>query len=228
MAHFSLTPLDLAALLSSRVCHDVISPVGAIVNGLEVLDSEDDPEMRSIAMDLIKKSAASASARIQFCRLAFGAAGSQNASMDTGDAESVARGLLSNDRTQLEWNITRRYIPKNFVKLCLNLCLVAAAAIPRGGIISVAAEGDVDVSEIRVSAAGTNARLQHSVTNVLAGNPDETIDARSIQPYYAFLVADQCEMEIRTAVAAENVTLTAIRSDRRDGQPQPETTSAQI
>ena len=76
MALASLTPLDLAALLCSRVCHDVISPVGAIVNGLEVLDSEQDEEMRAIAMELIKKSAASASARLQFCRLAFGAAGS--------------------------------------------------------------------------------------------------------------------------------------------------------
>lgn len=72
----SLTPLDLAALLCSRVCHDVISPVGAIINGLEVLDGEQDEEMRAVAMELIKKSAISASARLQFCRLAFGAAGS--------------------------------------------------------------------------------------------------------------------------------------------------------
>ena len=72
----SLTPLDLAALLCSRVCHDVISPVGAIINGLEVLDGEEDEEMRTVAMELIKKSAMSASARLQFCRLAFGAAGS--------------------------------------------------------------------------------------------------------------------------------------------------------
>ena len=228
MAHFSLAPLDLAALLSSRVCHDVISPVGAIVNGLEVLDSEDDPEMRSIAMALIKKSAESASARIQFCRLAFGAAGSQSASMDTGDAESVARGLLSNDRTQLHWNISRRHVPKNFVKLGLNLCLVAAAAIPRGGVISVYAEGDSDLSEIRVSATGTNARLPHAVTRVLAGDPAELIDARSIQPYYAFLLADQCGMDIRTVVSAERVTLTAILSDRRGGQPQFESNSLQF
>jgi histidine phosphotransferase ChpT len=79
----SLAPLDLAALMSSRICHDVISPVGAIVNGLEVLEAEEDEDMRSIAMDLIKKSAISASARLQFCRLAFGAAGSLSAAVDT-------------------------------------------------------------------------------------------------------------------------------------------------
>src|ERR1039458_4522689 len=109
MTMVALAPMDLAALLCSRICHDVISPVGAIVNGLEVLEDEKDPEMRAVATDLIKKSAASASARLQFCRLAFGAAGSLGASVDTGDAESVTRGLIANDRTALVWNPTRQF-----------------------------------------------------------------------------------------------------------------------
>src|ERR1700739_3602549 len=104
MTIFALAPMDPAALLCSRVCHDVISPVGAIVNGLEVLEDEKDPAMREVAIELIKKSAASASARLQFCRLAFGAAGSVGASVDTGDAEAVTRGLIANDRTTLAWN----------------------------------------------------------------------------------------------------------------------------
>ena len=97
MPHIALESLDLAALLCSRVCHDVISPVGAIVNGLEVLEDEKDADMRAFALELIKKSATTASARLQFCRLAFGAAGSAGASIDTGDAESVTRGLIGND-----------------------------------------------------------------------------------------------------------------------------------
>src|SRR5277367_5971947 len=112
MTILALDPMDLAALLCSRVCHDVISPVGAIVNGLEVLDDEDDPAMREVALELIKKSAHSASARLQFCRLAFGAAGSAGASIDTGDAEQVARGLLADDRTKLLWNAPRVLMPK--------------------------------------------------------------------------------------------------------------------
>ena len=91
MATVSLDALDLAALLCSRVCHDVISPVGAIVNGLEVLEDEKDASMRDIALDLIRKSAGQASARLQFCRLAFGAAGSAGASIDLADAEGVVR-----------------------------------------------------------------------------------------------------------------------------------------
>src|SRR5271170_2489576 len=109
MTIVALAPMDLAALLCSRVCHDVISPVGAIVNGLEVLEDEKEPEMREVALELIKKSAASASARLQFCRLAFGAAGSVGASVDTGDAESVTRGLITNDRTTLVWNPVRQF-----------------------------------------------------------------------------------------------------------------------
>ena len=91
----------------------MISPVGAIINGLEVLDGEEDEEMRSVAMELIKKSAVSASARLQFCRLAFGAAGSYGALIDTGDAEKVARDIFNNGRTVLQWNIPRRMASRN-------------------------------------------------------------------------------------------------------------------
>ncbi len=89
----TLGALDLAALLCSRVCHDLISPVGAIVNGLEVLEEDKDEETKTFALDLIKKSAQQASAKLQFCRLAFGAAGSAGAQIELGDAEKVARGL---------------------------------------------------------------------------------------------------------------------------------------
>ena len=95
----TLDALDLAALLCSRVCHDLISPTGAIVNGLEVLEEAKDEETKEFALDLIKKSAKTASARLQFCRIAFGAAGSAGAQIDTGDAETMARGFLEMTRS---------------------------------------------------------------------------------------------------------------------------------
>src|SRR4026209_606222 len=101
----ALDALDLAALLCSRVCHDLISPAGAIVNGLEVLDEGGDAETRTFAMDLIRKSARPASARLQFCRIAFGAAGSAGAQVDTGDAENVARGFIEDDKVKMTWNL---------------------------------------------------------------------------------------------------------------------------
>ena len=197
MSPLALDPLDLAALLCSRVCHDVISPVGAIVNGLEVLEDEKDAEMRAFAIELIKKSARTASARLQFCRLAFGAAGSAGASIDTGDAEQVARGLLADERTTLQWLGPRVLMPKNKVKLVLNLCLIAAAAIPRGGVISVTIEGEGDTTAMSVEAKGTNIRLAHAVPTLLAGRPEDgNVDAHGIQAFYTGLVARAAGMDL--------------------------------
>jgi histidine phosphotransferase ChpT len=93
MAAVTLEGIDLAALLCSRVCHDLISPVGAVVNGIEVMEDDADEQTKTFALDLIRKSATTASARLQFCRIAFGAAGSAGAAIDLGDAEGVARGM---------------------------------------------------------------------------------------------------------------------------------------
>src|SRR5207248_946061 len=131
----TLEALDLAALLCSRVCHDLISPVGAVVNGLEVLEDDNDEQTKTFALELIKKSAQQASARLQFCRLAFGAAGSAGASIDLGDAEGVARGFMEDGKTKLAWNLPRELLPKNRVKLLLNLMVLAGQTIPRGGTL---------------------------------------------------------------------------------------------
>ena len=160
MATVSLDSLDLAALLCSRVCHDVISPVGAIVNGLEVMEEEGgDESMKEFALDLIRKSARQASARLQFARIAFGAAGSAGASIDLGDAEGVAKGFFSDERTQLTWNAQRMLLPKNRVKLLLNLVVIAAQGIPRGGTIDVTVEGDEQASRFVIKAQGKAARI---------------------------------------------------------------------
>ena len=210
MTKFALDSLDLAALLSSRVCHDVISPVGAIVNGLEVLEEEKDQEMRGHALALIKSSAQEASSRLQFCRLAFGAAGSKGSSIDTGDAENVARQLLADERTRLDWNVPRVLLPKNKVKLLLNLCLIADASIPRGGDISIFAKGEDDDMSFHVQAKGVNARVTPGVASLLSGEPEEgSVDARAIQAYYAGLVARSCGLEVSLALSGDVVTIEA-------------------
>jgi len=209
MTDFALDSLDLAALLCSRICHDVISPVGAIVNGLEVLEDERDAEMRGFALDLIKKSARTASARLQFCRLAFGAAGSAGAAIDTGDAEQVARGLLVDEKTRLEWDAPRVLMAKNKVKLVLNLCLIAAAAIPRGGVIKVAIGGSEEKPRIVVEAAGPNARLASHVPQLLAGAPGVAVDAQGIQAYYTGLVAKAAGLALAQSTSGDSIRLEA-------------------
>lgn len=210
MTTLALDAMDLAALLCSRVCHDVISPVGAIVNGLEVLEDDSDPSMREVALDLIKKSANSASARLQFCRLAFGAAGSAGASIDTGDAESVARGLLVTEKVSVTWNATRQFVAKNKVKLLLNMCVIVGATIPRGGVITVDIEGMGDDTVLNVASKGANPRLAHGVVELLAGEPEAgKVDAHTIQPYFTGLVARECGMSVAVDVQPEGVRLTA-------------------
>ncbi|WP_298426367.1 histidine phosphotransferase family protein [Rhodoblastus sp.] len=206
----ALESLDLAALVASRVCHDVISPVGAIVNGLEVLEEDKDEGMREFALDLIRKSAKAASARLQFCRLAFGAAGSAGAAIDTGDAEKVARGLFGDERTQLNWEAPRVFMPKNKVKLVLNLCLIASACIPRGGVMHVTIEGEGDDARMDVSVKGPNLKLASHVADLLEGRSESgTVDAHGIQPYFTGLVARSCGMAVQVVASSEEVTLKA-------------------
>lgn len=210
MTVFALDPLDLAALLCSRVCHDVIGPVGAIINGLEMLDEEQGAEMRGFALELIKKSAGQASARLQFCRLAFGAAGSAGALIDTGDAATVARGLFAGERTELVWNVPPLRMPKNKVRLILNLCLIAATAIPRGGIIEVTLSGAEKTARITVAAKGTNAKFAGHLPLLLAGTPDHPpAGPQDIQAYYAGLVAKAANMTLTIVADADRVAIEA-------------------
>jgi histidine phosphotransferase ChpT len=199
--------LDLAALLCSRVCHDLISPVGAIVNGLEVMDEDKDEETKVFALDLIKKSAKQASAKLQFCRLAFGAAGSAGAQIDLGDAEKVARGLFGEDKTTIVWNLPRELLPKNRVKLLLNMLLVAVGTIPRGGSITIdPTEGG---KGFRLTASGLNARLAEATAGLLVGSPAHPVDAHAIQALYTGILARDCGLTVSAVAEHESVVVTA-------------------
>jgi histidine phosphotransferase ChpT len=197
-AAVALDPLDLAALLCSRVCHDLISPTGAIVNGLEVLEEkQSDEETKTFALDLIKKSAKTASARLQFCRLAFGAAGSVTAQIDLGDAENMARAFIEDDKTKLAWKLTRVLLPKNRVKLLLNMLIIAGQTIPRGGTLTVDPVGEGEAMGFRVTAAGLNARIPQAVPGLLEGTSESgSVDAHAIQPFYTGLLARACGLKV--------------------------------
>lgn len=205
----SIDALDLAALLCSRVCHDLISPVGAIVNELEVLAEEKDAETQQFALDLIKKSAGTASAKLQFCRIAFGAAGSAGAQIDTGDAEKISRGFLEDEKTKIEWNVPRLLLPKNKVKLLLNMLLVAGQAIPRGGKLTIDPIGEGDAIGIKVMAAGTNAKVPQHAPLLTGEAGEESLDAHRIQPFYTGLLAKACGFTITAAMEGDAVVLSA-------------------
>ncbi len=218
-AAVALDPLDLAALLCSRVCHDLISPTGAIVNGLEVLEEkQSDEETKTFALDLIKKSAKTASARLQFCRLAFGAAGSATAQIDLGDAENMARAFIEDDKTKLTWNLPRVLLPKNRVKLLLNMLIIAGQTIPRGGTLTVDPVGEGETMGFRVTAVGLNARIPQAVPGLLEGTSESgSVDAHAIQPFYTGLLARACGLKVELKPEGDAIvvaTRVAARSTR--------------
>ena len=101
-------------------------------------------------------------------------------------------------------------LPKNKVKLLLNLCLIASSTIPRGGKVSVDVVGQGDDAVLQVSSRGPNAKLQNGVADLLAGRPETgRVDAHSIQPYYAGLVARESGLEVNVVVESDGVALTA-------------------
>jgi histidine phosphotransferase ChpT len=210
MSGTPIEALDLAALLCSRVCHDLISPVGAIVNGLEVLAEEKDEETKTFALDLIKRSAGTASAKLQFCRIAFGAAGSAGAQIDLGDAETISRGFFEDDKTKLAWNLPRALLAKNRVKLLLNLLLIAGQTIPRGGRLTVDPIGTGDTMGFKVSASGTNAKVPPAVAALLSGDTgDAPLDAHRIQPFYANLLAQAAGVKVAMVMEGDAVAVSA-------------------
>ncbi|WP_028747646.1 histidine phosphotransferase ChpT [Rhizobium mesoamericanum] len=205
--NLTLTGPDLAALLCSRVCHDVISPVGAINNGLELLD---EGGADADAMDLIRTSALNASVRLKFARLAFGASGSVGASIDTGEAERAAKDFAAAEKkTEVVWSGPRAIIAKNRVKLLLNLFLVAYSSIPRGGVIEVTLENPELDAKFKIVAKGKLMRLPPKFVEISTGEIEEAIDAHSIQPYYTVLLADECGMALGHSATPEELTFTA-------------------
>jgi len=201
--------LELAALLCSRVCHDLISPVGAIVNGLEVLDDNPKPEDRDFALDLIRKSAKTASARLQFCRLAFGAAGSSGAQIDLGDAQNMAKGHIEDGKITLTWNLPRLLLPKNRVKLLLNMLVIAQQTIPRGGTLTIDPIGEGESMSFRITSSGLNARVPQNIVDLLNASSTHTVDAHAVQPHYTRLLAQACGLTVTLVLEGDKVLITA-------------------
>ncbi len=181
-----MNDLDFAALLVSRVCHDLVSPVGAVINGLEILEDERDVTMRADALKLVTSSAEQAAARLQFARIAFGAAGSTGAQLDLNEVGRMVRGLLKGGKVEIDWQAASLNWPKDWAKLLMNATLLAADSLPRGGKVKVETTGDANAPGFRVHAAGQGARLLEEVEKAVRGEPNGPLDGRSIQPYLTY------------------------------------------
>lgn len=178
---------DFASLLCSRLCHDMLSPIGALNNGLELLADETDPEMRARCMELLADSARASANKLKFFRLAFGSAGGFSEQVPTDDARSVLDGLYGGGKVQLGWMVGEPTLPKNAIKVLLNLALIAGDALVRGGQLDVGAEGH----EIVIRAEGPRLILDPEIRNAALGEADaDLISARAAAAWLVHLLVE--------------------------------------
>ena len=204
------TDLELAALISSKICHDVIGPVGAIYNGLEILDEDDDAQAKTYALDVIRNVTEQASARLQFARFAFGAAGSAGAQIDLNTAEQISRGLIGNKgKHKLAWRGIPGHMAKDKVKLLLNLIASAITVLPRGGEIDVRVEGSLEQPNFLLLCRGPGARPPQYLADYVAGGQPAQLDALSIQAYYTWRLAASSRMPLSIAKDGADIVLIA-------------------
>jgi histidine phosphotransferase ChpT len=184
---------DLAALLCSRLCHDLLSPVGAMNNGIELMADEQDPDMRARCLELLADSAKAAADKLKFFRLAFGAAGGFGAEVDPGEAKEAISSLVTgNGRTQLEWMVPPAHLPKGAVKIMLNLIYIANEALLRGGVVNVAAERRGGTTEIVVRAEGPRLVMDANIRRALSGElAASEIDSRTAAAWMVSNLAKQ-------------------------------------
>ena len=201
-------------MLCSRVCHDLINPVGAIGNGLEVLADPTQTAMADGAHDLIANSAKHARAKLEFARLAYGASSTAGTDFDTRECERVARLLFEIEKAELDWQVPLILLPKHKAKLLMNMLLIAAMAVPRGGY----GEGRGDRRRparrcsgsrrpaIREAAEDADAA---GAEGLLSGAPEDGVDARGIQPFYTGILARMTGMELKIGIENDVFIFTA-------------------
>lgn len=188
-----MNPVDLASLLCSRLCHDLMSPIGALNNGIELLADETDPEMREKCLELLADSARASANKLKFFRLAFGAAGGFGEEVDTHEAEIALQGLFGPERRiELGWMVNDAKLPKDAVKLLLNLAMLGGDALVRGGRLDVGAERRDGQIELAVRAEGPRILLDPALRDTLANGVDGgQVEPRAAAAWLAHnLVAD--------------------------------------
>ncbi len=158
-----LKATDLAAMLCSRVCHDLINPIGAIGNGLEVLSDPSQNEMAEGARDLISSAAKQSRAKLEFARLAYGASSTSGTDIDTRECERVARLLFEIEKAELDWQVPLILLPKHKAKLFMNMLLIAAGSVPRGGLVMARISGEAGSERFEFSSSSDPEKRQKTL-----------------------------------------------------------------
>ena len=206
---------DLAALLCSRLCHDMLSPVGALSNGLELLRDERDPEMRHRCMELLEQSARISADKLKFFRLAYGAAGGFGDAVPVEEPRELVEALVGgNGRIELFWGVGVDTLPKPAVKLLLNLAAIGLDALPRGGELQVGAENRDGATEIAVRAAGARIAFDPAIGQALDGSlPDSELSGRTAPARLIRLIAEEHGGGLQYALTEGALVMGAVLPD---------------
>ena len=202
-----MNAVDLASLLCSRLCHDLLSPVGALNNGIELLADEQDPEMRERCLELLAESARASANKLKFFRLAFGAAGGFGDAIDTREARAALEGLFGAERRiELGWMVEDDKLSKGAVKLLLNLALLAGDALVRGGRLDVGAEAKDGGIELVIRAEGPRILLDPNLREtLLRGSSDGTVEPRAAGAWLAHSLAGEAGGSIKLSDPGDEV-----------------------
>jgi histidine phosphotransferase ChpT len=205
----NISPTDFASLLCSRLCHDLLSPVGALNNGLELLADEHDPEMRLRCLELLSESAKASANKLKFFRLAFGAAGGFGETVDTREAQAAIEGLFGdNHRVTIGWMVEDPVLPKQAIKVLLNLALIGGDALIRGGQLDIGAEIVDGSIEIVVRADGPRIVLDSELRGALAGGQEDMpVTPRAAAAFLAHALVTQGEGTLQVSPPDSEVLL---------------------
>lgn len=212
-----MNSVDLASLLCSRLCHDLLSPIGALNNGIELLADETDPEMREKCLELLAESARASANKLKFFRLAFGAAGGFGEEIDTHEAEVALEGLFGPERRiELGWVVSNEKLPKDAVKLLLNLAMLAGDALVRGGRLDVGSESRDGEIELAVRAEGPRILLDAALRETLVrGGDGAPIEPRAAGALLAYNLIANAQGSIQLSDPSSPALLIGARLPRQ-------------
>lgn len=208
----TMSSLELASLLCSRLCHDMLSPVGALSNGLELLADEKDPQMRQRCFELLDQSARISTDKLKFFRLAFGAAGGFGEMVPVSEARVLVDALVANNaRIVVNWSLSGDSLPKPAIKVLLNFALIGIEALPRGGTLDIAAEFRDGASEIVVRSAGQRIAFDRDIGRALEGTlPGGELSSRTAPAVMICQLAEQYGGKLQYALAESALVLGAV------------------
>ncbi|RZM10830.1 MAG: histidine phosphotransferase [Sphingomonas sp.] len=205
----TVSPVDFASLLCSRLCHDLLSPVGALNNGLELLADETDPAMRERCMELLADSARVSASKLKFFRLAFGAAGGFGEMVATDEARSAIEGLIAeNKRIDLHWAVEEATMPKTAIKVLMNLALMASESLVRGGRMEIGGEDNEGHLEIVVKIEGARIVLDPEIRRTLIeGEGVHDVTPRAAAAYMINTLVTEAGGSVLVSEPAEGIMI---------------------